>query len=123
MMGEQATRHAPGPWVVNPDSRKECKQNYRIESEAGNTICVCSTGWGVDDRAEANACLIAAAPDLLANLIALLTLTERYEEDIEWDRGVGRSLEELAAIGKLPPQIVHARAAIAKAEPPTTTES
>lgn len=60
------TKHTPGPWSVN-----ECHV-YRYDDEYDETICDTSGApteaafmSDVPDRAEANARLIAAAPELL----------------------------------------------------------
>ena len=51
-------KHTPGPWRVAPGFSKA-----RVEDADG--ICV-GFSWGRGEETEANASLIAAAPDLLA---------------------------------------------------------
>jgi hypothetical protein len=65
--------------------------------------------------AESRARLMAAAPDLLAAGQALLGWAEAAEEQIEGERGDGRSLEQMEAAGTLASEILAMRAAIAKA--------
>lgn len=74
--------HTPGPWVIDGDQI--------ITAEAGIPICVLhmedEVEWGGPDliaEVEANARLIAAAPDLLAalkRLAAMLVTREDIEE-------------------------------------------
>lgn len=61
--------------------------------------------------------LIAAAPPLLAALVALLKLTEAYEEQIDGEWGSCRAIKQIEDDGDLPDEIVQARVAIAEAEP------
>ena len=64
------TKHTPAPWRVSSESPRIIKKDYRaIGSDAGFLI---ASTMGRDDsgfyaseqEADANACLIAAAPDL-----------------------------------------------------------
>lgn len=64
--------HTPGPWEIRelpPDNCGELEPIYRIEGEPTLflTIAPCSDGY-VPGQNKANAYLIAAAPDLLAEL-------------------------------------------------------
>ena len=64
--GEMTTKHTPGQWTFQP-----CEEGY----------CIATTHDGVrgDKNADANARLIAAAPDLLNELLSILdwAVTER----------------------------------------------
>lgn len=97
--------HTPGPWTVGKHQR------------------IISQGWSIriaDDSAiayvlgdknpelAANACLIAATPDLLEALKAILNCCGEYSD---WQQGDYPYTEELMHI----PTINAARAAIAKA--------
>jgi hypothetical protein len=95
------TEHTPGPWHV--DGRDVCAWDGKTET----TICECyaHTSIGRHDG-EANARLIAAAPDLLA----ALTICSK-ELRIYWEAGATYNLlrEDSHALRL-------ARAAIAKAK-------
>ena len=59
-----AAKHTPGPWVVNP-------RNAIVDAMPSG-VAVCKLLWPTKERSEAetmaNATLIAAAPELLAEL-------------------------------------------------------
>ena len=69
----QAT-HTPGPWKVN---------GYMVRTDCKISLFVANCCYGATDAIEANARLIAAAPELLAALEwAVETAdTEQYEAD------------------------------------------
>jgi hypothetical protein len=86
------SKHTPGPWRASYDRQK------RRHSFVGDGMWFANVSWTViSDRNEADAHLIAAAPDLLDWLKSIVA---------DHDTGHGVSL---ASIG-------HARVAIAKAE-------
>jgi len=89
------TMHTPGPWVLSPNGMR-----VRHKSPSGLPICLIEYG----EERKANAALIAAAPDLLASLVALL----------EQDR-VKASAIESGPNSILNDVLREARAAIAKA--------
>lgn len=108
-------KHTPGPWAVNPI-------NAQVDAfKDGEAIPVCRMLWPTTERSaaetEANAHLIAAAPELLAERdrlrevnAALLAALERVER--EWVNPYdGGTFEN----GELP-AMDQARAAIAKAK-------
>lgn len=65
-------RHTPGPWHVDPDPRPDMEWNNHIYGADGMAVCFMAHSDGKDDeRDEANARLIAAAPDLLSALEAV----------------------------------------------------
>ena len=92
------TQHTPGPWKINK------KYSFSVETlsdgQGINIIAECSDPDGIRSAGEdsANAKLIAAAPDLLAALEAIIKMIGPYA-------GQGRMDTEISA----------ARAAIAKA--------
>lgn len=61
--------------------------------------------------------LHAAAPKLLEALVALLKLTEAYEEQIDGEWRSCRAIKQIEDNGDLPDEIDQARVAIAEAEP------
>lgn len=61
--------HSPAPWHVDPDERPDMEWNNHIYSADSTCVCFMAHSDGKDDeRDEANARLIAAAPDLLEAL-------------------------------------------------------
>lgn len=107
--------HTPGPWTVETNDTTRCgllvvdSQNVYVARMEGDH------GISVDEslaRAEANARLIAAAPDLLeAAKLALNSYIEAMasEYDFPSSRWIDRE-------GDTDPAVVLLRAAIAKAE-------
>jgi hypothetical protein len=102
--------HTPGPWVVRQDSRDRDGLwelvGYDIESEKGCEIVGCEGIEAWKDNAEANARLIAAAPELLAALREALQSLE-YVQDKHGEKITG-GFKRLDDMGR-------ARRAIAKA--------
>ena len=67
------TKHTPGPWIVQ--GHPETGWEVEVKDAEGNSIASCD---GTLDAAESNACLIAAAPELLAlcqEALGLSTMT------------------------------------------------
>jgi len=65
------TKFTPGPWVVDPDDRPDMEWNNHIISATHPHLTICfmsHDGDGINEHGEANARLIAAAPDLLEAL-------------------------------------------------------
>jgi hypothetical protein len=92
------TKHTPGPWHVHPDHPRAIDADGVEVALAQLVIRPGGCDIQMVTEAEANAVLIAAAPAMLAALRALLAVCE----------------EELDA-GRVP-EMIEARAAIAKAE-------
>lgn len=78
------TKHTPGPWVVGePHPTNACAYVCNDEGQEVATIYYCSEGgvigkdgiWPEQPNRDANARLIAAAPDLLEALKAILDET------------------------------------------------
>ena len=67
--------HTPGPWMVTDDGLGVCVAtgNYKTEGTDDWTIADCQHGWC---QCEANARLIAAAPELLEACEAVLPTIE-----------------------------------------------
>lgn len=100
------TKHTPGPWNVEPEwnpgegfTITAPTARHRIDGERG---CICNFAWSpFVDAKEANARLIAAAPELLEALQRLVS----DGESVGW-----------GASGNIPASVVHkAMAAIQKA--------
>ena len=92
--------HTPGPWSVN------ASLGHRIYTEGKGCTLIATPGYLRDGGAEvANARLIAAAPDLLAELETINSLACYATE-----ANASARLDALLEIGK------RARAAIAKVE-------
>ena len=91
-------KHTPGPWGVNQSADEGAWDigtgEWQGDSYGGLQI---ATAWGFYGRAEADARLIAAAPELLQALEAMVALLDA--DGWSW-----------------PQQLADARAAIAKAK-------
>lgn len=106
------TKHTPGPWKVDRTGKFHGQRPYGISANDGTTI----TRWGSISRpasleAEANARLIAAAPemlDLIQRMISAIDAGSVDSEEIDLGDGTQphRFHEEWAH---------YARAAISKA--------
>ncbi len=101
-------QHTPGPWkLCKETTRGEFGTDFRIRTHDGSHLAVvgpCNT--------EANAKLIAAAPDLLDALTKLLTYANNYSDAM---RGSGHGAEQLGELADSISVAGIARAAIAKA--------
>jgi hypothetical protein len=60
---EVMSKHTPGPWKIEHDYKP-----YVINAGAGHTICAITGTAAIRPEAEANARLIAAAPEMLEAL-------------------------------------------------------
>ena len=85
-------KHTPGPWRIDVNGSENWTVDYEGPSSTFMTICASGrrepvgfavepTAWGNDDEIEANARLIAAAPDLLAVAIKSHEPYEGLSED------------------------------------------
>lgn len=101
----------PGPWVI----KRESGLRQRIQSASGGTLAYMTArplahganfSW---EQIAANAALIAAAPDLLAALEAILS-----DDDLIYTGGAYASLEK-AGLDSTDKLATKARAAIKKA--------
>lgn len=105
------TNHTPGPWTTDEDDHDALYQNIKIKAGKHHTVC---TVW-IDDapvrdfnaEQQANARLIAAAPELLEALKQCRLALEPYDDVKPRDWKTDR--EKLAFAHQA------ARAAIAKA--------
>lgn len=62
-------KHTPGPWTAKPTGPWDGWDGWSVEDAAGTAVCD-AHGSQLDGAREANARLIAAAPDLLYALVA-----------------------------------------------------
>lgn len=103
-----STKHLPGPWFVSRDPRPDMEWNLHIASVAQPHLEVCSMFHTTDQdgngRGEANARLVAAAPDMLAALECLLPgliLDLRYANEDDDKEAMQSRIETVtAAIAK-----------------------
>lgn len=87
-----AAQHSPGPWAVHP-------AKAQVDAfVGGEPLPVCQLLWPTDrrseDETEANACLIAAAPKMLALLKELIDIEGPQPGHIEWARKVQAVIAE-----------------------------
>lgn len=93
--------HTSGPWIPDRDPRMGMEWNIHILDQRGHAICFMAHSDGATpERDEANAALVAAAPELLG---ALQVFAERSSSD------------EFITITVRTEHVERARAAIAKA--------
>jgi hypothetical protein len=96
--GVSVASFTPGPWRVAPSHQYADSGSLNVDTaDNGQTSYICCAGLRGDEEAEANARLIAAAPEMLAALHNML--------EVYWGDG-----QEPA-----PDCIARAQAAIAKA--------
>lgn len=80
MSKQSEAKHTPGPWVAN-DKHSDSEYPWRVESDAGgypNDGYVIAKLDGPD--AEANALIIASAPELLEALHSVILTIEHLHE-------------------------------------------
>ena len=99
------TKHTPGPWNVSPSAKASTLT--RVFDETGKLVAS-ANGPGLFEggEAEANARLIAAAPDLLAALVKL-------EDFMRWAQDNADTRGFLDAVDHA--NVTQAQQAIAKA--------
>lgn len=69
-----AAKHTPGPWHIDEDPRPGMEWNRHINSAPAMTVCFMAHSDGnAPERDAANARLIAAAPELLEALRAIIS--------------------------------------------------
>lgn len=112
-MGEAS--YTPGPWLAPSTPRPDGLRQTVEQHHSGRVVAVCDPGRGASqfrirgDEAWANACLIAAAPELLVALRCASLKLRRYRQQHPdtWVGGVEAEYQAVLAL---------ADAAIAKAE-------
>ena len=73
------TKHTPGPWTANEPNEKALRYAWSVWPEEGSGFARIATVTQCDEQ-EANAHLIAAAPDLLEALYQIATY-----DPTKWD--------------------------------------
>ena len=68
-------KHTPGPWNLKKDLSR-----FRIVTDTPFSIAIIENKYRFQEINEANARLIAAAPDLLEGIIELLDAIKRCED-------------------------------------------
>lgn len=79
--------HTPAPWTIQEYGDDECPTLVLHRGETENRICFMATPGSRGDPAmiEADAHLIAAAPDLLAQLKLMVELFDGYQGmELQW---------------------------------------
>lgn len=77
MLEETKTQFTPGPWIIEV-LRDDCEEPYGFGICHPETVCEETTVCAVESEADAN--LIAAAPDLLAACEAFVKAWERSQQ-------------------------------------------
>lgn len=80
------TTHTPGPWRVGPTHKDD---SFAIHAQTASVVH-CKPFSSSHKSAEANARLIAAAPDLLAALISLVRASDGHHGSIR-ERDIARA--------------------------------
>lgn len=101
------TKHTPGPWHINTAGSSSRGEPFKIteiyvyapDTQDDTAICADVIDPVTQEPSEANARLIAAAPDLLAALVNLLNDTQHAEHP-DCDDGPCPVREARAAIQK-----------------------
>lgn len=96
------------PWAVDPDTREGMEWNIHIIDYDFNRVCFSSNPGGNSVKTtEANARLIAMAPDLAAEVLRLRAEVERLRKALE-DIADGMGETSLSKIGRFAPAIARA---------------
>lgn len=79
-MSNEKKEHTPGPWKVRRDENV-----FDVITQNGNGITACSCADRIDVKEdEANARLIAAAPDMLSALKEAQEIIQRTTGNVSW---------------------------------------
>ena len=98
-----SSTHTPGPWLAVIESPRYSHGMHYISVESSDLFLAKTCGRSLEE-AQANARLIAVAPDLLA---ALKHLIQRMDDNPE---------VRAACLDSMPQAVEYARSAISKAE-------
>jgi len=72
-------KHTPGPWIVSDETRENFVWILDENSDTG--VCMVHTDTDSKDESDANARLIAAAPELLEALESMLDYLKRQAKE------------------------------------------
>lgn len=67
-----SAQHTPGPWFTDPHDATKVLKQFRSPKVRNETIAVTNRTWMTEREKRGNARLIAAAPEMLAALQAVL---------------------------------------------------
>lgn len=115
------SKHTPGPWVVDDQSEQDIRRYILAGAAPANcahvvaSIRVPTANGPSLTEAEANARLIAAAPELLALVERLALLTDEGDDQIKGAAYIDNKHQVIRAKGSLLATIQQARELIAKA--------
>ncbi|MBF8692391.1 hypothetical protein [Pseudomonas fulva] len=82
------SNHTPAPWSYWSGYNAVDKLEAQITAEGGDIVIACYNS--LIEQGEANACLMAAAPDLLADLEEAAKTLRRYEV-LHWAKETNES--------------------------------
>lgn len=100
-MKKMKAQHTPGPWDVydGPNDKKELTVNYIDKSGQIIMVADCNSAYAPPKERDANARLIAAAPELLEACKAFLDM--EIEIDMEYHKAFKVVIDKVtAAIAK-----------------------
>ena len=80
-VSDSETAHTAGPWTAEPTMPSDGFNCWHIATPSGDIAW--SKGYQHEPEKQANALLIAAAPDLLAALKAVVRISDRKHD--AWD--------------------------------------
>jgi hypothetical protein len=102
-MTKTIVTHTPGPWAIDTAERGQSGTRFRSVYRAGNVHAeICRVYGGMrDQHMDADARLIAAAPDLLAACKSMLAHMESWRVAETSDGDMARSRAALAKAGAL----------------------
>lgn len=95
------SKHTPGPWEVSEDDPCEVQREGTVAFVA-MVLPAPELGWDMNEEREANARLIAAAPDLLALVerLAQRRFTESADNTGDLSAAARELLKRLKATGE-----------------------
>jgi hypothetical protein len=104
------TKHTPGPWIDITNTLRKNARHFRIVAPSRDDCCLFIDGESrTVSQAQANAHLVAAAPDLLSSV-------QYFEYAFNWADNEEPDDDEIIEIRVTGRALKDARAAIAKAE-------